>query len=237
MAYLARQLITDALYLSSKVSRDFETVTGSDINDGLRRLNALLKKKSLEVSKIPYYAYYTITPVVGQEKYHIPGLLLLESATFNIGALRLSMDSMGRVDYFGSTRIDDIQSLPFTCRLERVVGGADFYIYFKPEAVYPIKITCKFAFSTVTYDTDLSLVMDEYYIDYLTYELASYMAQWYRINLDPGVASTLAEYQKNIRSLSPPDLSIQTYTAFSGTTGYNWGDVDFGRGWRPRGGG
>jgi len=236
MAYLARQLITEALYLSNIVSRDFQTPTGSQINDGLNRLNALLGKKSLKLHDIPYFTYYEFDAVVGQEKYFIPGLLLTETATFNIGTVRYGMNEQGRVDYFGNSRVDNIDSLPFTYHLERTVGGSNLYMYYLPQDTYPIKIMAKFALSEVTLDTDMSLTFDRYYIDYLTYELSSYLCNWFNVMLPPGISATLADYEKSISQLSAPDLSIRKYTAFSGGTPLNWGDVNYGKGYRPSGG-
>ena len=46
MAYTTNQLISGAYYASGVVSREFETVSGAQIGDGLEWLNNIIRKRS-----------------------------------------------------------------------------------------------------------------------------------------------------------------------------------------------
>ena len=66
MAYTALELVTRAYYLSQIVAREAQTVSGSQISDGLYLLNALLDVKASDLQLIPYYQEYDFTSVAGQ---------------------------------------------------------------------------------------------------------------------------------------------------------------------------
>src|SRR5574338_1439864 len=132
MAYLAQTLITRAWYLSGIVARNLQTVTGDQITDGLMLLNALLDFKQVETDLIPYWTYIEFPLVSGQEYYYLPNICEIESSTFNIGTVRYPMDSTSRTRYFGSSRVDNIQTLPFNWSFNRGEGGGTLAMYFLP---------------------------------------------------------------------------------------------------------
>ncbi len=123
MAYTAQTLITRAWYLSGIVARNLQFVTGDQITDGLMLLNALLDFKQIEIDLIPYWTYIEMPLVGGQEQYFLPNVCAVESATFNIDVVRYPMMSTGRRAYFGSSRVDNIQTLPFNWNFNRGKGG------------------------------------------------------------------------------------------------------------------
>ena len=88
MAYLASQLITRAYFLSQVLARDLQTISGSETDDGLYLLNALLDVKFSDLQLIPYYNNFQLTTVAGQELYFIPNLAEADTTTFNIGTVR-----------------------------------------------------------------------------------------------------------------------------------------------------
>jgi len=233
MAYPATLLITKAWYLSGIVSRELEQVSGDQITEGLDLLNALLAIKTANNRLIPYYQLYTLNAIVGQESYFIPNLISIESITFNIQTVRYSMLQQNRKIYFGAPRIDNIDALPFNWHLERTLGGSTFYLYFFPADTYPIKIFGKFSLSSVTLTTDLSTMLDAFYIEYLRYALAEYMCADYTISMPPQAQKKLDEYEDEIVDISPIDLSTTKISTLQKATGLNWGDVNIGRGWRP----
>lgn len=104
MPYTARELITDAYYISGIVSPDFQTVSGAQITRGLRALNGLLAEEGITGRTIPYFKEYEWTAVAGQEKYFIEYLIQVSTLTFNIGEVRYCMRSEHRDRYFGSPR-------------------------------------------------------------------------------------------------------------------------------------
>jgi hypothetical protein len=236
MAYTAQSLITRSWYLSGIVARNLQVVTGDQITDGLALLNALLDFKQIETELIPYFTYLTdIFCVQGQEKYFIPNCALIQSVTFNIDTIRYPMDYTTQRTYFGSGRVDNIQTLPFNWTFVRELGGGNLFLYFVPDSNYQLKIFGKFFLVDVTLQTDLSLVVDTSYIEYLRYALAEYMCSEYGILFSPQSKQILTKYQRKLMYYSPPDLSTIKSSILTADDhgGYNYGDVNIGHGWRP----
>lgn len=234
MATTARQLITRSWYLSGIVARNAQTVSGDQITDGLELLNALLDWKSINTALIPYWTYdTTITTVAGQESYFIPNCLAIESMTFTLDSVRYSMDYVTRRVYFGSGRVENIQSLPFNYTFNRQLGGGTAYLYFIPQSDYQLKIMGKFALQDVTLDENLETVYDKSYIEYLRYALARYMCSEYGILFNPESAQILKSIERELMYVSPPDLSLMKASVLSNSAGLCWEDVWTGQGWRP----
>ncbi len=232
MAYTALQLITRAYYLSQVVSRSLQQVDGEQVTDGLYLLNALLDVKASDLHLIPYFTEYDFPTIQGQEKYFVPNLLYVDSLTFNIGVVRYSMIDMTRKGYFSTPRVDNVQSLPFSYRIERCLGGANIYLYFVPADVYEMKVWGKFGLSDVTLTTDLSLTYDTYYIEYLRFALAEYIALEWGATFPDEAKAKYAEIRKKLMMISPADLSIQKRTYFSRQPALDWQLVNI-PGWVP----
>lgn len=158
MSYTAQALITRSWYLSGIVARNLQVVTGDQITDGLMMLNALLDFKQIETDLIPYWTYIEMPLIGGQEFYFLPNVAEIESATFNIGVVRYPMVPTARRAYFGSGRVDNIQTLPFNWNYNRGEGGGTLGLYFLPEANYPLKLMVKFFLNDVSLATDLTNV-------------------------------------------------------------------------------
>ena|SRR3984957_8579787 len=233
MAYTVTQLINNSYYLSGIVARNLQTTTGAQIEDGLTLLNALLATKTAGIRLIPYFQEYDLTLVTGQEMYFIPNLVEAETFTFNIGSVRYSTLPTARKAYFGSPRVDNIQSLPYDWHIERVLGGANLFMYFLPDVNYPAKIWGKFSLASVALGQDLSLTLDAFYIEYLRVALAEQICAEFNIPMQPQAAMKLAEYEKIIMDVSPPDLSMQKMSSLGCDQSLNWADINIGRGWRP----
>jgi hypothetical protein len=237
MAITARQLIIRAYYLSGIVSRDLQSVSGSQIQDGLMLLNELLAVKSVDVRQIPFFSEYTLTPVPGQEKYFIPGLVSCQSVTYNMGTIRLPSAMQSREEYFGEARVDGISSLPYSGHIERTINGSNLYLYFNPDQAYPIKIWGKFALPQITsLSTDLLLYFEKSYLVYLRYLLASMLCEE-RGDAFPAQASArLMTYEAMFKDTSPYDLKRNESIPLGGRTynGFNEALITqrFG-GWRP----
>lgn len=236
MTMLAQTLISRSFYLSGVVARNLQTVTGDQINDGLEMLNALLDFKQVETELLPYYEYNTsLTTVIGQEVYFIENCALIESVTFNLDVVRYPMEYVTQRKYFGSARVDNINSLPFSYTFNRTLNGGNLYMYFLPQGEYPIKIFGKFFLTDVDLDTDLETVYDRSYIEYLRYALAQYICSEYGIEFNPQSARILDSYKRKLMYVTPPDLSNKTQTILnsSQSPGLSWGDVNLGYGYRP----
>ncbi len=222
MAYTALQLITRSYYLSQVVSRELQTVSSTQLLDGLYLLNALLAFKSTDLRLIPYFERDTFNTVAGQEEYFRPNLLEVDAITFNIGDVRYSMDEKTRDEYFNVARVDGIQSLPFSYRLERELGGMRIFMYYVPQAVYVMKMSAKFAFSPVTLTTDLEDAYDGFFIEYLRYLLAKKICSEYGATFPDEAKMDFEEMEKKLLDVSPPDLSIQNDNYFDSQPGMDW---------------
>jgi hypothetical protein len=234
MAYLAQDLITRAYYLSGIVARNLQTPTGDQINDGLQMLNALLDFAQIETECIPYYTYNTsFTTVAGQETYFITNCAQIESVTFNLGVVRYPMNYVTQRKYFGSARVDNISTLPFSYTYVREKGGGDLYMYFLPESTYQLKIFGKFFLTDVTLNTDLTTVYDTSYIEYLRYRLAQYICSEFGVEFNPQSERILSVYKRKLMYITPPDLSAKKTSILQNTPGLNYGDFSIGLGWRP----
>ena len=233
MAYTVTELITRAYYLSQVVSRELETVSGQQLEDGLVYLNAILSLKSAYSRTVPYFMEYEFDAVVGQEKYFVPRLVQPETLTFNIGDVRYSTKPMSRRPYFGSSRVDNINSLPFNWHFERRLNGCDIYLYFKPADTYPIKIWGKFGFQDVTLNQNLLLTYDEFYIDYLRYKLARRICSEFGIPMQPQAMQELIELEEAVTDISPPDLTLSKLSTLQGGPGLTWAQINLGVGFTP----
>ena len=250
MATTARQLITRSWYLSGIVARNLQTVTGDQITDGLTLLNALFDNEQIDTALIPYWQYIQLPAVPGQEYYFLPYVADVESMTFNLDVVRYSMDSTTRRNYYGSARVDNISSLPFNYNFNRALGGGNLAIYFLPENNFPLKLMVKIFLFDVTLDQDLTNIsetvpyifinssnqgLDTGYIEYLRYALARYMCSEYGIQFNPESEKIYKELVRKLMYVSPPDLSMikSTILAADNQVGWNYGDVNIGRGWRP----
>lgn len=232
MAYTALQLITRAYYLSQVVSRSLQTLDGEQATDGLYLLNADLKYKATDLRLLPYFSEDTFDTVAGTESYFVENLAYVDSMTFNIGVVRYSMIDMTRKGYFSTPRVDDVESLPFSYRVERKLNGSQVYLYFVPADVYEIKIWGKFGLTEVTLTTDLSLTYDDFYIEYLRYSLAAMICEEYGATFPDESKSKLMTMQKKLMEVSPPDLSIQKRTYWTRTPALDWQLINI-PGWVP----
>ena len=240
MAYPALQLITRSFYLSQIVARELQTITGTQEEEGLFLLNELLDFKSTDLRLIPYFKQYnfdttagSFDPTVGTWKVNIPGLLYIDSMTFNIGQVRYPMMDLSRKQFFAGPRVDNISTLPFSYRPERVLGGMDVYLYFTPADTYQFRIWGKFALTEVTLTTDMTTIYDMYYLAYLRHELCNYICEEYTVSMPDLAMERLKEYRKKVMDVSPPDLTIQKTSYFGSPWGVDWQTVNLYKGFLP----
>jgi len=232
MAYTTLQLINNAYYESGIVSRGFETVSGQQATDGLQFLNDLIDDKTVDNGLIPYYLEYDFAAVIGQEMYFIPNLINIDTFVFYINTVRYQTQNRGRREYFGTSRADDIKSLPGSWHLERCFGGANLYIYFKPDQAFPLTIWGQFRLSEVTINQDLSLTLDRFYINYLKFDLAARLCAENNYTVPVGVAKALNKYVIDISKKSGVmDLKMMKLSSLQKRGGINYGQVNLGKGW------
>lgn len=234
MSYTVSKLVTDSYYESGIVSRLFETVEGNQLTDGIGFLNETLADKTINNSMIQYYNNYNFFGVIGQEKYFIPDLILAETFVFFINSIRYHTTPVQRANYFGSSRANNINSLPWSYHIENCLGGANLYVYFSPDQNYPMEIWGQFRLGSVVLGQDLSLTLEQYYINYLKYELAARLCAEYRFNVPPGVAAQLKKYYAWIEKQSATtDFRMQKVSTLGKGAFINYAEVNFGKGWFP----
>lgn len=232
--YPATLLINRAYYLSGIVSRELQTVSGSQLNDGLFLLNGLLEFKGTDTSLIPYFQRTEFSLVYGQEMYYLENVYQIETITFNMGVVRYPMTSTSRSQYFGQGRVDNISSLPFQWHLERTKGGSNLYVYFLPDAPYLAKISAKYGLTDVSASTDLSTVYDYFYIEYLRYGLAKYICHEFGVTFNEDKEYLLKTMEKKLKWVSPPDLTMTKSNLITNSrNSINWPQVNIGKGFYP----
>jgi len=241
--YTTLQLITDAFYLSQIVAQDLQVApTGSQIEIGLNRLNGFIGNKGAKTKLIPFYQaligsqYHFIT---GQEKYFFPNLVHIETLTFFLtnpsetNSVRFPMHEETRFMYFGTGRAEGIEALPYQWRQERVLGGTNLYIYFLPQQDYPFEIVGKFMFDAVTLDQDLEVGFERSYIEYMLYGLSKYLCEFYDVEPPRSVIEQFNDFEADLTTQSPMDLTVRKIQSFSGNIGFFYVDANGARGYRP----
>jgi hypothetical protein len=233
MADTVNNLISNAYYVSGVTSREFETVSGSQISDGLNWLNDIIGEKVVDEGMIPYETTHSLNAVIGQEEYFIQNLISISTITFFKDNVRYSMKPQSRSKYFGAPRVESIQSLPFNWFMEREFDGARLYLYFQPDQTYPIEIHGIFRLAEVALGDDLSLTLDRFYRTYLRYALADRICTEFSYAVPDNLRKQLSSYEIMIDKKSRRmDLSMQKQSTLQkGTGGINWAYANLGRGW------
>jgi hypothetical protein len=234
MAYTVAELITESWYLSGIVMLDASTPSGSQMNNGFKMLNAVLAFLAVSTRQIPYFTEYEFTGVVGQEEYTIANLIQPQNLTFEYSTVRYSMLELARDAYFGTSRANGINSLPYIYHVERALGGSKLWMYYRPDQAYEFKLWGKFALAQVTsYEQDLSLTLDDFYREYLRFLLSERMCLEWDTVFAPLKQKKLAEMTAQITDLSPIDLSVKKFSTLQKTQGLNYAQVNLGKGWTP----
>lgn len=234
MAYLTSQLITDSYYTSGIISRDFESPTGAQTSDGLRLLNEVLADRTIDESTIPYTDRLTMSATSGISEYFIPNLIDIEVFVFYIQSIRYQTRNQQRKDFLGSFRPTNIQSLPWNWHFERQLGGGKLFLYFIPDQAYPLEIWGSFRLSSVTLFQDLSLILDQFYTNFLKYLLAERLCQFGSYKVPQDVQMQLQKYFKWIaNTTNVMDLSMQKISSLSTGASINYGIVNLSNGWMP----
>ena len=232
MAYTAQQLISKAYFIAGIVSHDFQAVSGSQIGYGLGVLNDIIDDKQIETDMIPYTTtYYDFNSVIGQEMYFISGLVQVDTLCFFIGDIRYSMSQVSRDIYFGSSRANNINSLPVSFHAERCLNGMNIFLYFYPNVAYPMQLLGLFKLAEVTINQDLSLTMERFYINYLGYALANRLCIEYGYTIPMDVKMQLQWYEANISKRSAPmDLKAKTINMFAPGNTISYAQINLGQG-------
>jgi len=162
--------------------------------------------------------------------------------------VRYAMRKVDRKQYWATPRANQIQSLPFQYYVERQfggatntnpgvnpspLGGASVFVYFLPNVTYTFQIWGIFALQSVVAQQDLSLTLDQFYIDFLKFELAERICSEYDYSMPPGAAHQLEEYQLIIDKREQRlDLTQQIVSPLTQTSdGINYAWCNLSTGW------
>lgn len=230
----ATQLVTQSYYLSDVVSRELETVSGSQLSDGIEMLNEILDEKSASGHEIPFNESRNFTGVPGQEEYFIEGLIDVTSLTFVNQNVRYSMRWYSHDKYHGSTRVLNINTFPGIYTVNRVTNGSNIYIYFNPDLNYQFELWGKFSFDNVAPTTDLSAALPKFFVSYLKYALANRICQYFNIEFAPGKLDILRQKEKTIFEPEPEDLSIKLDAKFNNKRVLDYAAINIYRGIWPQ---
>lgn len=235
MAYTVTKLISNAYYKSGIVGREFETVSGSQRQVGLDEFNKTLSNKAVTAYLIPYYERTTFTGVVGQESYTIPDLVEVSTLTFTIGSVRYPVSMIGRDEYFGTSRANNVNSLPYTAHFVPALSGGSIYLYFKPDDTYVFELWGRFRLGQFALNDDLELTFDMFYIDFLEHILAARLCNEFNFDVPIGLQQSLTQLYKQFKnSVDPIDTNIRKVSTLQRGQGPDiYGDANIGRGWRP----
>ncbi len=233
MAYTVLKLITNAYYITGIVSRELETVSGSQFEDGLDSLNDIIMEKTSEKGMIPYFTTFDFDSIIGVEEYYIENLIEVSTLVFFLSSVRYQMIPIDRDAYFGLPRAENVESLPFNYHVEREFGGARIFLYFKPQQAYPMKLWGKFRLAEVSLNQDLSLTLDRFYISYLKYKLAERICIDFQYTVPPDVIRQLEELEMTISKRSGPlDLKMKKISTLNNVAyGLNYAQANLGKGW------
>lgn len=229
----ASELVNRAYVLAGITARDLDTTSGSEGADGLFWLNQLLSELAISTRYIPYITHQNIVMVPQQEMYFVEDLERLDVLTFTQDNLRYQMRQDSEREYWGLPRVNNIFSLPFHYYSERVDGGTNIYVYFKPDKAYVLNVTGRFGLGTVTESTELDDTFASYFQSYLMYELAERLCDWFKISLPPATLQKLIYFRRVIMDLNPVDLSTSKTTFLGQPQVGNWAQINIGKGNSP----
>ena len=162
--------------------------------------------------------------------------------------VRYAMRQVDRKTYWSTPRANQIMSLPYQYTVERQFGGstntqpgvlpnpfggASIFVYFLPVQAYAFQIWGLFSMQNVTQGQDLAGSLDQFYIDFLKFELAERICAEYDYSFPPGAAKQLDEYQLIIDKREQRlDLTQTQISVLSQTTdGVNYAYANLGTGW------
>ena len=216
MVTTVSEVISNAWYKSGFQPAD-SAPGGAEINIGFRELKRAMAAQEVTNETRPFLTNATVQTIAGQESYLVPGLLSIESLSFNDGDIRYYLERVTEDEYFSFSRVDNIKSLPYKYYAKRtppalvdgahVESGTEIYLYFEPNKVYTLNIVGKYSDATITLNTDLELTYPLWMIDYFELLLAKRLCQYYAMQCPPTILDDLADLKQKIKELSiSPEL-------------------------------
>lgn len=216
MTTTARELITEAYYISGALSQEQQESGGTELKNGLNALNRALAVESITGTLIPFFKEYEFDFVPGQEKYEIDNLIEIENVTYILSNVRYQMRRLSRNDYFSQWRVEGITSpVPTTYHFERRKGGGDIYFYFPPSSSNTVKVWGKFGLTKIADENvDLETIYSDEYITYLGFLAAKYICIAYDETLPEQAQQVFNEIVEGLHYQSKMDLTVRKTSVF-----------------------
>lgn len=227
----AVELINRALNLSNILSRTLDQENDEEGKDGLFWLNRVLRRKSARGSLLPYYSHVPVTAVPGQEVYFIENLVTAEVLTYTLQGVRYSTRGESRNKYFGTTRAQNISSLPYKWYWERVNGGMNIYLYFFPADAYELMITGLSGLPLVDFDTELDDFYDDFLQELFLFETAESLCIFYKLSMPPATLDKLKELRHQCKTINPRDFSIKKQSLLGNANNLSYMQINLKDGW------
>lgn len=235
MAFNVLELITRAYNAANINPQGYRVLTPEQSSNGLFLLNVLLSDKTVDTSMLLYWEKYDGVFEIGEGQYFIERLIQVETLTFFLdGQVRYPTLAQGLDIFMGSARAENVDSLPFTYYPNKVLGGTDLYVYYKPSQEYPFQIWGQFELQNVTLFEDLETKFPLFYINFLKLQLAKYLCIDGGFEIPIAVAAQLEEYRQWIAlNGTVQDLSMKITNTISQGGYINWGQVNIGKAYTP----
>lgn len=227
----AVEMINRSLNLANILSRQLDQEDDEEGADGLFWLNSVLREKSSDGVLLPYYAHIPITAIPGQEVYFIANLVTAEILTYTLRGVRYSTRGENRNKYFGTTRAENISSLPYKWYWERVNGGMNIYLYFFPADTYLLTITGLPGLQKVDFNTEFDDFYDDFVQKLLMFELSDALCIFYKLSLPPRTAEKLKELRNKCMNINPRDLSIKKQSLLGNANNLSYMQINLKDGW------
>lgn len=235
MPITVAQTIAGAFNISGLFSRDFETIPGSDESFGLQVLNDLLGQKLIDDKYLPYYTKHDFNAIIGQQDYFIENLISVDTFVFFINTVRFASRPENRREFFGSSRAENVNSLPYEWHVERTLNGSTLSLYFWPDSAYPCQIWGKFGLAEISeLSLDLLTVYDRYYVKFLKYELAEALCAEYNVDFPMAAIKQLDHLRGSIAKKSAKlDLTLNITSTMGTQSSLSYAQVNIGKSFRP----
>lgn len=223
MSYTVTQMISDAFFEAVIVARGTKTLTEENLATGLQYFNEVLATTLIDEAIVPYYKEYEFNLLENIESYDIPNLISIQTFTFFQDSFRYSIAKDDFREYWGSPKATNIDSLPSVYFSQRILGGSKISVTPNPSQTYPAVIWGSFGLLEATYNQDLSLIYDKYYIVYLRALLGDMLCLAYGKEMPEKLAQHLIKFDKLIRKRSAPlDLTTNIINPLNKSAGYNY---------------
>lgn len=228
MAYPIRQLIIEAYYLSGLVSRETETVSGEELEEGRHYLNIILSNNTINGERIIYSQSTKGTLNISSNTIYVPKLFCVQTITLYNGNIRYPLTRLDRDQFYGTSSIHALESIPVYYHEELSIlpldltenqptEGMRINVYPCANTNYEYVIHGKFGFDEIKPENlsdDALKLWAYYYINYLTLSLAKRLNATTDIAFPVATQELLKSVEQELCSKNTKDYSMKIMNPF-----------------------